>query len=99
MRRAVPLAVAVVLLVTRGGFAIEQTVEEIVPPGEQQVQVIGPRNEQAVGAFAEGGEQRVERQEPPSAAAKMASNVGKAATAVGAATVSLAAMAAMLMFL
>jgi len=99
MRRAGFLAVAVVLLVSSGGFAIEQTVEEIVPPGEQQVQAIGPRDEQAVGAYAEAGEQRVEPQVPPSPAAKMASNVGKAATAVGAAAVSMAAMAAMLMFL
>jgi hypothetical protein len=99
MRRAVLLGVAFLLLFTRGGFAIEQTVEEIIPPGEQQIQEIGPHDEQAVGGFAEAGEQRVEPQEPPSAAAQMASNVGKAATAVGAATVSLAAMAAMLMFL
>lgn len=99
MRRAVLLAAAILLLVTRGGFAVEQDVQEIVPPGEQQVQEIGPRDEQGVRGVAEGGEQAVERQEPPSPAAKMASNVGHAAVAVGATVVSLGVTAAMLMFL
>ena len=99
MRRALLLGVALLLLVARSGFAIEQDVQEIVPPGEQEVQEIGPRDEQAVRGYAEAGEQRVEPQEPPSAAAKMASNVGKVATGVGAAAVSIAAMVAMLMFL
>jgi hypothetical protein len=52
-----------------------------------------------VRGVAEGSEQAVERQEPPSAAAKMASNVGHAAVVVGATVVSLGATAAMLMFL
>jgi hypothetical protein len=99
MRRAVLLAAAILLLVTRGGFAVEQDVQEIVPPGEQQVQEFGPRDEQGVRGVAEAGEQRVEPQEPPSPAAKMAENVGHAAIGVGAAAVSMAAMVAMLMFL
>ena len=72
----------------------------IVPPGEQQVVPINPPREQMVqDVGGETGTQQVEQQEPPSPAAKMASNVAKGATAVGAAAVSLAAMTAMLIFL
>jgi hypothetical protein len=100
MRRAVLLAAAILLLVSRGGFAVEQDVQEIVPPGEQQIQEIGPGgDEQGVRGVAEGSDQSVERQEPPSPAAKIAENVGHAAIAVGATVVSLGATAAMLMFL
>jgi hypothetical protein len=99
MRRALLLGVAVVMLTSHRGIAVEQTVEELVPPSEQRVETLGGANEQAVRGVDVTGEQEVAPQEPPSAAAKAAANVGKVATGVTALVVSLGATAAMLMFL
>jgi hypothetical protein len=99
MRRALLLGVAVVMLTSHSGIAVEQTVEEIVPPGEQQVEALGGGNEQAVRGVDAVAEQQVAPQEPPSPAAKAAQNVGKVATVIGATAISLGATAAMLMFL
>jgi hypothetical protein len=98
------LGVAVVMLTAHSGIAVEQTVEEIMPPGEQRVETLGGANQQAVQEQAVHGvdvtaEQEVAPQEPPSAAAKAAQNVGKVATGITAAAVSLGATAAMLLFL
>ena len=98
------LGVAVVMLTAHSGIAVEQTVEELVPPGEQRVETLGGADEQAVNEQVVHGvdvtaEQEVAPQEPPSAAAKAAQNVGKVATGITAAVVSLGATAAMLMFL
>jgi hypothetical protein len=83
----------------RVGTAVEQTVEAIVPPGEQQVEPIAPRQDQAVDGVQRTGEQAVAPLEPPSPAAKAASTAGKVVTGVAAAAVSLGAMAAMLLFI
>jgi len=99
MRRALLLGVVVVMLTAHSGIAVEQTVEEIVPPGEQRVETLGGANEQAVHGVDALAEQQVQPQEPPSPAAKAAANVGKVATGVAAAAISLGATAAMLMFL
>src|SRR5262245_31087662 len=93
------LGVAVVMLTAHSGIAVEQTVEEIVPPGEQRVETLGGANQQAVHGVDVTAEQEVAPQEPPSAAAKAAQNVGKVATGITAAAVSLGATAAMLLFL
>ena len=99
MRRALLLGVAVVMLTSHSGIAVEQTVEELVPPGEQRVEALGGANEQAVRGVDVTAEQDVAPQEPPSPAMKAAENVGKVATGVTALVVSLGATAAMLMFL
>ena len=99
MRRALLLGVAVVMLTSHSGIAVEQTVEELVPPGEQRVEALGGANEQAVRGVDVTAEQEVGPQEPPSPAMKAAENVGKVATGVTALVVSLGATAAMLMFL
>ena len=102
MRRILLLGCLAVALAARMGAATEQTVEELVPPGEQEVQQIGPaadQGEQGVQGVDAGAEQRVDAQEPASDAARMASKVGHVAIGVTAAAVSLGATAAMLMFL
>ena len=99
MRRALLLGVAIVMLTSHSGIAVEQTVEELVPPGEQRVEALGGANEQAVRGVDVTAEQEVGPQEPPSPAMKAAENVGKVATGVTALVVSLGATAAMLMFL
>jgi hypothetical protein len=80
--------------------AIEQTITPLTPPEEQRVEVLG-------GGAAQEGVQAIETTElaavephvPPSPAAKSASTAGKVALGVTAAAVSLAAMAASLLFL
>ena len=102
MRRALLLGVAIVMLTSHSGIAVEQTVEELVPPNEQRVETLGganEANEQAVRGVDVTAEQEVGPQEPPSPAMKAAENVGKVATGVTALVVSLGATAAMLMFL
>jgi hypothetical protein len=102
MRRALLLGVAVLMLTAHSGIAVEQTVEELVPPNEQRVETLGganEANEQAVRGVDAVAEQQVAPQEPPSPAAKAVQNVGKVATVVGATAISLGATAAMLMFL
>ena len=99
MYRALLLGLGVVVLGSRIGLAVEQDVVPIVPQGEQQVEVITPSGEQAVRQVGGGVEQDVARQEPSSPGMKTVSTIGKVATGVTAAAVSLGAMAAMLMFI
>ena len=99
MRRILLLSCLAVALAARMGAATEQTVEEMVPPGEQEVQGIGPAQEQVVVDATGGNEQTVEGQVPPSDAARIATKVGHVAIGVTAAAVSLGATAAMLLFL
>lgn len=98
MYRALLLGLGVVVLGSQIGLAVEQDVVPIVPRGEQQVEVITPRGEQAVQQVGGGPEQDVTRQVPPSPGMKTVSTIGKVATGVTAAAVSLGAMAAMLLF-
>jgi hypothetical protein len=101
MRRILLLGFLAVMLAARMGAAVdrEQTVEELVPPSEQEVQAIGPAAEQGVQGVAQVDEQQVNPQEPQSDAARMATKAGHVAIGVTAAAVSLAATAAMLLFL
>jgi hypothetical protein len=99
MRRILLLGCLVVVLAARMGAATEQTVEEMVPPGEQEVQGIGPAQEQVAVDATAGSEQTVEGQVPASDAARIATKVGHVAIGVTAAAVSLAATAAMLLLL
>ncbi len=99
MRRMLLVGCLAVALASHAGAGTEQTVEGIAPPAEQEVNGFGPGQEQVVEGFGSGTEQVVEGTAPASDAAKLASNVGKVAIGVTAAGVSLAAMAAMLMFL
>lgn len=101
MRRILLLGFLAVMLAARMGAAVdrEQTVEELVPPNEQEVQPIGPAAEQGVQGVAQVDEQQVNAQEPQSDAARMATKAGQVAIGVTAAAVSLAATAAMLLFL
>src|SRR5262245_62054237 len=100
MQRVLLLGLAMLLLSGQVGTTAEQTVEAIIPPGGRETERTGPAAAHPACPGGGGaGEQEVARQEPLSPAAKTASNVGKAATGVAAAAVSLGAMAAMLMFM
>jgi hypothetical protein len=99
MHRILLVGCLAVALTARMGAATEQTVEELVPPGEQEIQQIGPAQEQGVQGVDVGAEQVVDAQEPRSDAARIATNVGNVAIGVTAAVVSLGATAAMLLFL
>jgi hypothetical protein len=99
MRRILLLGCLAIVLAARMGAATEQTVEEMVPSGEQDVQGIGPAEEQVAVDATGGNEQAVEGQVPPSDAARIATKVGHVAIGVTAAAVSLGATAAMLLFL
>ena len=99
MRRALLLGLAVLLMGSQVGFSMEQTVEPIVPSGEQQIEVIRAPGEQVVNQVVTGTQQQIEPQVAPTPAQKAASNVGKAVTGVAAAAVSLGAMAAMLLLM
>jgi len=102
MRRILLLACLGVMLAARMGVATEQTVEPLTPPGEQEVQPIGPaavEGEQGVQGVEAGAEQQVETQQPASQAAKVATTVGHVAIGVTAAAISLGTTAAMLLFL
>jgi hypothetical protein len=99
MRRMLLLGCLAIALVARAGTVTEQTVEGMAPPVEQEVHGFGPAQEQVVEGLDNGTDQTVEGAQPKSDAAKMATKVGNVAIGVTAAGVSLAAMAAMLMFL
>ena len=99
MRRILLLGCLAVVLAARMGAATEQTVEALTPPNEQDVQAIGPAAEQGVQGVEQVNEQQVNAQEPASDAARVATKVGNVAIGVTAAAVSLAATAAMLLFL
>ena len=101
MRRILLLGFLAVMLTARMGVAVdrEQTVEPLTPPNEQDVQAIGPAAEQGVQGVEQVNEQQVNVQEPMSDAARVATKVGHVAIGVTAAAVSLAATAAMLLFL
>lgn len=99
MRRMLLVGCLAVALAARAGAGTEQTVEGMAPPVEQEVNGFGPAQEQVVEGVGNGTDQVVEGQAPTSDAAKFASKVGNVAIGVTAAGVSLAAMAAMLMFL
>ena len=101
MRRILLLGFLAVMLTARMGVAVdrEQTVEPLTPPNEQDVQAIGPAAEQGVQGVEQVNEQQVNVQEPMSDAARVATKVGNVAIGVTAAAVSLAATAAMLLFL
>jgi hypothetical protein len=100
MRRALLLGLTVLLLGSRVGFSTEQTVDPIVPRGEQQIEAIAPPGEQVVSGMGAGaGEQQVAPQVAPSPTEKTLSGASKVVTGVAAAAVSLGAMAAMLLFL
>jgi hypothetical protein len=99
MRRALLVGLTVLLLGSQVGLSMEQTVEPITPTGEQELEMIVPPGEQRVEQIAGGTQQDIGPVVPPTAAEKALSNVGKAVTGVTAAAVSLAAAAAMVMFL
>jgi hypothetical protein len=99
MRRAFLVGLAVLLLGSRVGFSLEQTVEPITPHGEQELELIVPPGEQRVEQVASGAQQDIGPVVPPTPTEKALSNVGKAVTGVTAAAVSLGAAAAMMMFL
>ena len=104
MRRILLLGFLAVMLAARMGAAVdrEQTIEPLTPPNEQDVQAIGPaaeQGEQGVQGVEQIDEQQVNAQEPASDAARVATKVGNVAIGVTAAAVSLAATAAMLLFL
>jgi hypothetical protein len=99
MRRILLLGFLAVMLAARMGAATEQTVEGLAPPNEQEVQAIGPAAEQGGQGVEQVNEQQVNAQEPQSDAARVATKVGHVAIGVTAAAVSLAATAAMLLFL
>jgi hypothetical protein len=78
--------------------AIEQEIEPLTPPAEQHVEIVGAA-EQGVDGIDQQALEVVEPHEPPSPAAKAASNVGQAILGVTAAVVSLGVMAASLLLL
>jgi hypothetical protein len=78
--------------------AIEQEIEPLTPPAEQRVEVIGG-TEQGVEGVDQQALEVVEPHDPPSPAAKAASNVGQAILGVTAAVVSLGVMAASLLLM
>ncbi len=99
MCRVLLLGFAMLLLGSQAGLSTEQTVEAIVPPGEQEIVPITPRGDQVVEQVGAGGEQRIERQEPRTPAEKTVSTMGKVAVGVGAAALAVGAMAGMLLLL
>ncbi len=88
--------VAGVLLAGMPAGAAEQTITPLTPSNEQRVEMLGG-GEQGVRAVETQQVATVVPQEPPSAAAKVASTVGKAVLAVVGAAVALGAMAASLL--
>jgi hypothetical protein len=79
---------------------VEQRIVPLTPPEEQRVEQIGAPDDLAqVQAIEHVADQDVAPAEPPSAAAKAASTAGKVALSVAVAGVSVAAMAASLLFL
>jgi hypothetical protein len=78
--------------------AVEQTIEPLTPPVEQQVVTIGGA-EQGVEGIAPQAIEEVEAKEQPSPVGKAASTVGKAVLGVTAAVVSLGVMAASLLLI
>lgn len=96
MRR---LVLPVGLLVATTAAAISQDVVPITPPVEQRIEMLTTDEVQAVEPLAEGEAQAVMQHEPPSAGARTASTVGKAAAGVAAAVISVGIMAASLLFI
>src|SRR5262249_40115484 len=84
------------------GFAagVEQTITPITPPVEQRIERLGGDGGQRVDALASADDaQRVDVPGPPTATQKAASTAGKFVVGVAAAGISVAAMAATLMFI
>jgi hypothetical protein len=79
---------------------VEQRIEVLNPPEEQRVeQIVAPGDDGQVQGLAAVDPQAVDPAEPPSPAAKAASVAGKVVLSVAVTGVSLAAMAASLLFL
>ena len=99
MRRMLLVGCLAIALTARAGTVTEQSVEGMTPPAEQEVHGFGPAQEQVVEGIGVGAEQTVEGTAPKSDAAKLATKAGNVAIGVASAGISLAAMAAMLLFL
>ena len=101
-------ALVVMLLATglaaRPLWAVEQTVTPLNPTVEQRVEPIGhaavaPSQAQRVEAVASGGDQAVGPVVPPTPGEKAAERTGKVAVGFMAVVLSIAAMAAQIMFI
>ena len=78
---------------------LPQQITPLVPDTQQEIEPLVPGGMQEVVAVDPQGIQEVSEPEVPSAAGRAASTVGKAVIVVMATGLSLASMAAMLMFL
>lgn len=76
----------------------DQTVQPITPQGEQRIEVLNPTGEQRVEAVTPDEAQRV-TEGTKSPTGRAANNAAKVAIGVTAAGISLAAMAASLLFI
>ena len=79
--------------------SVGQTVTPINPTVEQRVEAVGPAQGQRVGGVVPGGEQAVGPVVPPTANEKAAETTGKVAVGFMAVVLSIAAMAAQIMFI
>ena len=80
--------------------ADEQRIEQLTPPAEQRVEVLGgTEDQQRVDALDDTKAQEVAAHEPPSAGAKAASTAGKFVLGVTAAVVAVGVTVASLLFL